>query len=244
MSPVTTGFRHTINVNVIEELIDLLGQCAQDDECKAVLVTGIGGTFSLGVDLSVLAYDAVEKQRKSAEAMAAAIKKLVKVMMDYPKMLMAAVNGYAFGLGVSILPLFDVVFASDKATFATDYAKLGQIPEAFATHTVFQNQLAASKMLVFGKTVTAEEAAGFGLVSDVVWPDKFLEEIVPRIEQFEDVPSHGLGIVKAALMGVKKAKLNSSLIEEETRELIKHWTAPKFAKNLRRYLKDNHYTFH
>merc|ERR1719385_386757 len=62
LSPVTTGLRHTMNVNVIEELVDLLGQCSQDPECKAVLVTGIGGTFSHGVDLSLLAYDAAEKQ--------------------------------------------------------------------------------------------------------------------------------------------------------------------------------------
>jgi len=246
LSPVTSGLRHTINVNVIEELIDLLGQCANDEECKAVLVSGIGGTFTNGVDLSVLAYDAVEKRRRSAEALAVAIRRLVKVMMDYPKVLMAGVNGFANGLGVSILPLFDVVFASDKATFATDYAKLGQVPEAFANHTFFRNsRLASSKMLMFGKTVTAEEAASFGLVSDVVWPDKFLEEIVPRIEQLEDVPGHGLSIVKAGLMGAKvKAALTPALIDEETRELVRQWTAPKFAKNLRRYLKENHYTFH
>ena len=81
LSPVTSGLRHTINVNLIEELVDLMDQCARDDECKAVLVTGIGGTFSLGVDLSVLAYDAVEKQRRSAEALAQAVKKLTQCIL-------------------------------------------------------------------------------------------------------------------------------------------------------------------
>ena len=128
-----------MNVNVIEELMDLLGQCSQDPECKAVLVTGIGGTFSHGVDLSLLAYDAAEKQRKSAEALAAALRRLVKYLSEYPKVLVAAVNGFAHGLGVALLPLFDLVFASDKATFSTSYVQLQQIPEAFANHTVFQN---------------------------------------------------------------------------------------------------------
>ena len=63
-------------------------------------------------------------------------------------MLVAAVNGFAHGLGVSILPLFDLVFASDKATFSTSYAQLGQIPEAFANHLVFHNPKAG---LIFAR---------------------------------------------------------------------------------------------
>jgi hypothetical protein len=45
------------------------------------------------------------------------------------------VNGVARGCGVTLLPYFDVVFASDKATFSADYARLGQIPEGFASHS-------------------------------------------------------------------------------------------------------------
>ena len=157
---------------------------------------------------------------------------------------MAAVNGVAHGLGVTLLPLFDVVFASDKATFATDYANLGQIPEALGNHTLFQNKLALSKMLVFGKTMTAQEAVQAGFVSDLVWPDKFLEVIVPKMEQLDEMPLHGLNLVKRSVMNATKARLTASVIDEETKELIKCWTTPKFAKRLRLYLKQNHYTFH
>ena len=100
------------------------------------------------------------------------------------------------------------------------------------------------KLLLRGKTMTAEEALDCGLVSEVVWPDKFMETVVPSIEEFEDVPAAGLAVVKRGLMAATKANLPSSSMDEETKELVRNWTAPKFAKNLRQFLKDNQYTFY
>ena len=57
-------------------------------------------------------------------------------LSQFHKLLVAGVNGSAVGLGVTMLPFFDMVFASDKATFYTPYVKLGQIPEAGATLTL------------------------------------------------------------------------------------------------------------
>ena len=57
-------------------------------------------------------------------------------MISFPKPLIAAVNGQAIGCGVAILPLCDIVYASDKATFYTPYTQLGQPPEAALTCTL------------------------------------------------------------------------------------------------------------
>ena len=48
LSPVTTGIRHTVNANVCDELMDIMKQLLPDQECRAVLVTGIGQTFCQG----------------------------------------------------------------------------------------------------------------------------------------------------------------------------------------------------
>ena len=48
LSPVTTGLRHTVNANVCDELIDIMKQLLSVDDCKAILITGIGQTFCQG----------------------------------------------------------------------------------------------------------------------------------------------------------------------------------------------------
>ena len=67
---------------------------------------------------------------------AQSIKDLARALATFPKPLIAGVHGPAMGLGVTILPLFDMVFASDKATFYTPYARLGQAPEGGAVLTL------------------------------------------------------------------------------------------------------------
>ena len=57
-------------------------------------------------------------------------REFVRAALSFPKPLVAAVNGQAVGCGVAILPLCDVVYASDKATFYTPYTQLSQVPEA------------------------------------------------------------------------------------------------------------------
>ena len=195
----------------------------------------------LGIDLSLLTYDATEKQRKSAEAIAISVKKLIKFLLTYPKILVAAVNGFAQGLGVTLLPYFDIVFASDKATFSlNNYAKLGQVPEGYASHT-FQssNRRMFNEMLLLGKIITASEAKENGFVSSVIWPDKFFETIIPQMELLEHIPAEGLKVVH----GYVKQQLQSNIIDEETKELIKNWTSPQFPKKVRQYIKLNNVYF-
>ena len=63
-------------------------------------------------------------------------REFLKSLALFSKPLVAGVHGAAVGLGVTMLPFFDMVFASDKATFYTPYAKLGQVPEGAAILTL------------------------------------------------------------------------------------------------------------
>lgn len=58
------------------------------------------------------------------------------MMATFPKPIVAAVQGAAVGLGTTLLPLCDLVLASEQATFHTPYARLGQVPEGAATLTL------------------------------------------------------------------------------------------------------------
>lgn len=65
-------------------------------------------------------------------------------------MLIAGVHGHTVGIGVTILPLFDVIYATNKASFATPYAKIGQVPEngtIFVTSNKLSNRLVSSEQV-------------------------------------------------------------------------------------------------
>ena len=83
--------------------------------------------FCQGVDLHFLCADHQERRKSQAALMAAAIERLVLTLSTFPKLLVAAVNGDATGLGVTLLPLFDIVYANDKATFNTYYSRYNSI---------------------------------------------------------------------------------------------------------------------
>ena len=236
MCPSTTGLKYSMNVNVFDEITDAMKLLREDETCKAVMLSGLGGVFCQGIDLSILTFDSTEKQKKSAESLAVAIKLFVKFLLSYPKLLVAALNGTCAGIGVTLLPYFDVIYASDKATLRVDYPRLSQIPEAFASVTMANSPSALRELILLGRTISASEACSYGLISSVVWPDKFLEEIVPRMELLETVTTSGLQMTKA-LFKDRMRKNVLEVVEEETKMLVACWSAN--AKNIRQYLKDN-----
>ena len=62
-------------------------------------------------------------------------RKFVGSFIDFPKPLIAAINGPAVGISVTVLGLFDIVYATDRATFHTPFMELGQSPEGCSSFT-------------------------------------------------------------------------------------------------------------
>uniref|UniRef100_A0A5K3F8Y5 Enoyl-CoA hydratase/isomerase family protein n=1 Tax=Mesocestoides corti TaxID=53468 RepID=A0A5K3F8Y5_MESCO len=100
----------------------------------------------------------------------------------FPKVLLAGVNGPAEGLGTAILPLFDLVYASDTATFHTAYSTLGQVPEGGACLTLTSRVGAplANDLILAGRRLSAREALQRGLLSDLLFPKNFPQELSLR----------------------------------------------------------------
>lgn len=111
---------------------------------------------------------------KAGEVGCQNLDRFVSAFIDYPKILIGAVNGPAFGIMFTILGLFDVVIASDDAVFVCPFSSLGQSPEGCSTYTfprIFGNSL-ASELLYLNYQMPVEEAHRLGFVSRIVKKDQ------------------------------------------------------------------------
>ncbi|KAK2725050.1 hypothetical protein QYM36_001490 [Artemia franciscana] len=184
LNPVSTSLKNALNVLVLKELRDILLSLRRDIRCKVVLLTSVDRIFCQGVDLPYLVRSTPEGCRKAAVEMAEAIKYFIWTLVHFPKPIVAGINGSCIGLGAAMLPLFDLIYASDTAVFFMPYGKLGQVPEgaiSLSFPVVFGNSLTCS-LLYGSKKLTATEAQSCGLITGILWPDQFMEELIPMVQ--------------------------------------------------------------
>lgn len=117
-------------------------------------------------------------------------RKFVGEFIDHPKILVAALNGPAIGIAVTILGLCDLVFAVETATFQTPFTRLGITPEGCSSYVfpLLMSSSKATEILVLGKIFDAEEAKKRNLVTEIFPASKFQEEVSNRLKIFADLP--------------------------------------------------------
>lgn len=150
---------------------DALQRCANDDGVAAVVVTGAGQHFCAGADMSLL--DGL--QRGEAPPVELRPESFLR-HLDFPKPLIAAVNGTAAGMGLIHALMCDVRILADDASLTTVFARMGLVAEHGASW--FLSQLAgrgaATELLLSGRRVSANEAVQMGLANRMVSSDDLL----------------------------------------------------------------------
>ncbi|XP_031843839.1 uncharacterized protein LOC116431902 isoform X2 [Nomia melanderi] len=233
----STKLRNALTLQMMQEFRETLSILERDDDCRVVLLTSTGSSFCEGLELSMLLHTNKEERRLRAEEMADAVKDFIKSLASFNKPIVAGVQGAAVGLGVTMLPLFDLVIASDKATFSTPYGKLGQIAEGAAVFTLSHilGSAITSELLLGGRTLTASEALRAGLVTRVLWPDRFQVELLPTLKAMSEQSSQSMEATKALLRHSLRKKLDAAL-ESETYLLIQHWCSTECQTAVKAYI--------
>lgn len=235
LTPVSTVMKNALNISVMEELMKELNNLENDDTCKVVLVSSAGRIFCQGLDIAPLVHDDPEKCKEAALNISSTLKKFITCLSDFPKLLVAGVDGAAVGLGATMLVHFDLVFASDKATFETPYAQLGHIAEGAATTIL--GRLLVAEMIMGSQRLTAGQAHYYGLVTRTLWPDRFHDELIPLVKALARQSLQAMITSKALQKQETKDKLAKAL-ESETHILVQQWTGDECQQNLQAYLKD------
>ncbi|XP_073487086.1 enoyl-CoA delta isomerase 2-like isoform X1 [Aquarana catesbeiana] len=202
--------KNALSMEAYKEISDALEEAGKDDSVIAVL-TGYGDYFSSGNDLN----NALGRIKGNLEDMIKestnVVRDFICKFIDFPKPLVAMVNGPAIGIGTTILGLCDLVYASDQATFNTPFSKLGQHPEACSSYT-FPRIMGLSKaieVLLFNKTLTAREACNLGLVTEVFPDSTFQQEVWARLKSYATFPKNCLALSKQLVRSVDKEKLHA-----------------------------------
>ncbi|XP_071592621.1 enoyl-CoA delta isomerase 2 isoform X1 [Heliangelus exortis] len=215
--------KNAINHKMYKEIIQALGEAGKDDSTIAV-ITGNGDYYCSGNDLNNFTNVQPSDMEKMAKDGAVLLKEFVGQFIDFPKPLIAVVNGPAIGICVTVLALCDIVYASDRATFQSPFSQLGQSPEGCSSYLFpkIMGLAKASEMLLFNKKLTAAEACEVGLVTEV-FPDRsFQKEVWARLEAYANLPKNSLAVSKQLLRSVEKEKLHA-INSKECEVLQERW---------------------
>ncbi|KAM9416567.1 enoyl-CoA delta isomerase 2 isoform 1-T1 [Salvelinus alpinus] len=215
--------KNAITVEMYNEVIKALEQAGKDDSVITV-ITGSGDFYCSGNDLTnftKIPEGGIEQMAKNAGEL---LREFVKAFIDFPKPLIAVVNGPAVGVSVTLLGLFEIVYATERATFHTPFSQLGQSPEGCSSYTFpkMMGNAKASEMLLFNKKLTAVQACAQGLVTEVFPDSSFQTEVATRLKAYAKLPRNSLALSKQLIRGTEKEHLHT-VNDQEVERLVERW---------------------
>ncbi len=199
--------RNALNTEVRKLLAEIFADLAHDDAIRAVVLTGGEQAFAAGADL---------KEQADRDVVGAMNAYTNQAIWEFPKPVIAAVNGYALGGGCEIALQCDFIIASEGAEFAQPEVGLGLIPGGGGTQRLPRviGRQNALYMLLTGRRISATQAQAFGLVTEVVTGDATVRavEIASEIakkaplaaRQIKEVVRLGLDSSIAAGLGIER----------------------------------------
>ena len=181
-----------------QELERALGDAEKDESVGAVVITGAGRAFSAGGDVKFMKEDhtAYEFYQRMEY-----ITRFIWTMISLPKPIIASVNGPAVGGGCSIALAADMILASETATFAEVFVRIGLIPDCGGIFLLSRRiGLTRAKDLVFtGRAIDAREAERMGMINRVVPAEALEEETRKMALELAAGPTMAMGIAKRLL---------------------------------------------
>ena len=199
--------------SLLPELNAALDTVLSDSAVRAILLTGAGKGFCSGAQLGGDAFDAGERV---ASRLRDQISPLVEKMRGSNKPIVVAVNGPAAGAGVGIALAGDIVIAARSARFVLSFVRLGAALDA-GTSLFLQRSIGIARaraMALLGESVTAEQAAQWGLIWKMVVDAVLFDEAFALAQKFADGPPVSIGLIKAQVEAAWSAPLADALDRE------------------------------
>ena len=226
--------RNAMVAELAEALHDALDDIAADRTCRAVIITGNGPAFCVGLDLA--GYGAAPGNTGSDPARDSLanqehMSRLVLKLRHTPQPVIAAVNGAAAGFGLALALGSDIRYAAPEAVFRAVFLNVGASNCDMGVSWLLPRLIGASRsheLMLTGRRVAAEEAERIGLVAEVVDADALLDRALEAAEQIAAWAPWGIRLTKQGMWSALEIASEQTAIEYEDRQQIMaiHGTAP------------------
>lgn len=210
----------------VEEFVQACAEIGRDRSVRAVILTGEGPVFSSGGNVKdmqrffqqQLSPDVIREEYRNG------IQRLPKALYHLDVPVIAAVNGPAVGAGLDLTCMCDMRIASDKATFAESFVRVGIVPGDGGAWLLPRavGRAKAAEMAFTGEAITAQEALACGLVSRVVAPEALMETAMALARKIAANPAGVLRMTKRLLREGESASLESLLEISASYQAIAH----------------------
>lgn len=192
---------------LMDELVATLEELDNDDEIRAIALTGDQRAFAAGADIMEMAdADSTEMLRRDQFAKWDRIRKLKKPLI-------AAVSGFALGGGCELMMHCDMVIASETAQFGQPEIKIGVMPGAGGTQRLTRTvgKARAMEMVLTGKFIGAKQAEAWGLVNRVVPVEVYLSEAQKLAREISQMSPVAVQLAKEAVLKNYESFLSGGL---------------------------------
>lgn len=183
-----------------DELLDFMTRAAADNDLRVLILSGKGRAFSAGADLNMFKKRYLDF-RETGQNQNAARVELPKAFIDFPKPIIAVINGPAVGFGATLPLICDFRLASDQARICFAFVRVGVTPEFCSSY--FLPRLVgygkAAELVFTAKMIQAREALDIGLVNRVIPHDDLMAEAEATARQIADMPPGAIQAAKAVL---------------------------------------------
>ncbi len=201
--------KNALTLQMYADLTAALESAAANDDVRVVLITGAPGVFTAGNDLGDFA-----KQPPVDEQ--SPVLRFLRTLIKLKKPIIAAVDGAAVGIGVTMLLHCDLVIATDRVKLMMPFTKLGLVPEAAASLLVpaMVGRQRASAWLLLSRPFGAAEAHQAGLVNEVVAPEALEATAQKMADELAALPRESVVLTKALLKRGMEAAVDETLRHE------------------------------
>lgn len=213
----------------VEEFVQVCDDIRKDPSVRVVILTAEGPIFSSGGNVKDMKrfFDEALTPDLIREEYRQGIQRIPKALYNLDVPIICAVNGPAIGAGLDLTCMCDIRIASEKATFAESFVRVGIVPGDGGAWLLPRavGMSKASEMAFTGETLTAEQALGCGLVSRVVPDESLQDEARALASKIAANPGAVLRMTKRLLREGERSSLESLLEISASYQALAHKTA-------------------